>query len=309
MVDRHPVRLTVPQRRGKSLPSKPQQPQPKKTCFIVGPIGEADSATRRLADWLLHGVIKPVLEAEEFDYSVKRADEDADPGSITSAVISDLTTADLVIADLTGFNPNAFYELGVRHALRKPVIHIIAEPVKLPFDNADQRTIFVDFGDFHNLTRAKARLELSVRAVNAAGYQITNPVVQAGAIMELRDSADPKDQLIASLEERLLKLERMNDGAREVESFRKANGTSSLRLVKGDGQRNIGAFTPQAYDDAVLAAKLSLFNFETLNPETRSLLQDAVDGLSSSHTGLRSLSEADLTEQIKKFGNKNPSNP
>jgi hypothetical protein len=189
------------------MPAKPEPKPQQKVCFIVGPIGEDNSPVRLLADWMLHGVIKPVLEAEEFGYLVKRADHEAEPGSIASAVINELTSADLVVADLTGFNPNAFYELGIRHTLRLPVIHMIAESVKLPFDNADQRTIFVDFADFHKTEKAKVSLASAVRAINADGYELTNPVIQAVGLKELRASSDPKDRVIASLEERLARLE------------------------------------------------------------------------------------------------------
>lgn len=189
------------------MPDETPPLPPQRLCFIVGPIGEENSPVRLLADWMLHGVIKPVLESDEFNYRVKRADHDAEPGSIASAVINDLTSAELVVADLTGFNPNAFYELGIRHTLRLPVVHMIAESVKLPFDNADQRTIFVDFADFHKTEKAKIQLAAAVRAINTEGYELTNPVVQAVGLKELRASADPKDRVIASLEERLTFLE------------------------------------------------------------------------------------------------------
>ena len=46
-----------------------------------------------------------------------------------------LITADVVIADLSTNNPNAFYELGVRHALRPKTTIVIAEnELKPPFD-------------------------------------------------------------------------------------------------------------------------------------------------------------------------------
>jgi hypothetical protein len=91
--------------------------------------------------------------------------------------------------------------------MRLPVVHMIAESVKLPFDNADQRTIFVDFADFHKTEKAKESLANAVRAINADGYELTNPVIQAVGLKELRASSDPKDRVIASLEERLTNLE------------------------------------------------------------------------------------------------------
>ena len=42
--------------------------------------------------------------------------------------------ADLVLAVLTDFNTNVWYELGIRHALRKGTIMVIEERQKLPFD-------------------------------------------------------------------------------------------------------------------------------------------------------------------------------
>ena len=104
-------------------------------CFVVGPIGKDGSPERKHADLLLHAVIKEVLEAEEFGYKVKRADEDADPGMIGDRVISDIIHAELVVADLTDLNPSAFYELGIRHSTLKPTIHVARTDTNLPFDN------------------------------------------------------------------------------------------------------------------------------------------------------------------------------
>jgi hypothetical protein len=73
-------------------------------CFVIGPIGKDRSPERKHADLLLHAVIKHVLEAQEFGYKVRRADEDADPGMIGDRVISDIINADLVVADLTNMN-------------------------------------------------------------------------------------------------------------------------------------------------------------------------------------------------------------
>lgn len=182
--------------------------QQAKSCFIIGPIGTEGSAARRLADWLLHGIFRPVLEGPEFGYTVKRADDDAEPGSIANAIIMDIIGADLVVADLTGFNPNVFYELGIRHAIQLPTIHVIAERVDLPFDNKDQRTIFIDIGDITSVNSGKERLRKAVLALSEANYKISNPFTQARALNALQDSADPRDQVIANLERRLDKIEK-----------------------------------------------------------------------------------------------------
>ncbi len=54
---------------------------------------------------------------------------------------------DPVVADLTGLNANAFYELGIRHSAEKPVIHIAKAHTPLPFDNFGHRVTFVDVAE------------------------------------------------------------------------------------------------------------------------------------------------------------------
>jgi hypothetical protein len=46
----------------------------------------------------------------------------------------DLQTADLVVADLTGANPNVYYELALRHSTAKPFVHLAREGTEIPFD-------------------------------------------------------------------------------------------------------------------------------------------------------------------------------
>lgn len=91
-------------------------PNSGKSCFVIGPIGLAGSEMRAHADLLLNLVIKEVLETPEFGFAVKRADEDADPGMINDRVIQDILNSELAVADLSFLRPNAFYELGIRHA-------------------------------------------------------------------------------------------------------------------------------------------------------------------------------------------------
>jgi len=52
---------------------------------------------------------------------VIRADKISEPGIITTQIIGHIVDAELVIADLTDKNPNVFYELAIRHAIRNPI--------------------------------------------------------------------------------------------------------------------------------------------------------------------------------------------
>ena len=58
---------------------------PNKTCFEIAPIGPEDSATRKRSDKVLRHIIRPVVES--LGYEAVRADEIAEPGSITNQVI------------------------------------------------------------------------------------------------------------------------------------------------------------------------------------------------------------------------------
>jgi hypothetical protein len=59
--------------------AEPSNPKTQ-LCFVLGPIGKDGSSERKHSDLLLNAIIKHVLQKEEFGYTVKRADEDADPG-------------------------------------------------------------------------------------------------------------------------------------------------------------------------------------------------------------------------------------
>jgi len=104
---------------------------------------------------------------------VKRADEDSDPGMIGDRMISDVINAELIVADLTDLNPNAFYELGIRHSTEKPMIHIARSGTDLPFDAVPHRTIFVDLTDWHSIERRRARLADCARAIKSLDYKVS----------------------------------------------------------------------------------------------------------------------------------------
>lgn len=176
-------------------------------CFVIGPIGKEGTAERKHADLLLYSLIKHVLENEEFNYKVKRADEDADPGMIGDRVVTDIIQAPLVVADLTDLNPNAFYELGIRHSTELPTIHVAKAGTLLPFDNVAHRTIFIDLTDWHSIEQARVRLAESVRAILAPSYKVSNPITQANASFKMRQSEDPRDRVLAEMQERMAAFE------------------------------------------------------------------------------------------------------
>src|SRR5450631_3475402 len=141
----------------------------KKLCFIVSPIGKPDSEVRIHADWVLDGVIRPVMNKFP-DFIVKRADDDSRPGLIDIHLIDDLLNAELVIADLSLLNPNVFYEIGIRHMAQKPIIHMQLASENVPFDVSLYRAIKFSLAKHRDVEAAKSELEKAVQAVLVMGY-------------------------------------------------------------------------------------------------------------------------------------------
>ena len=83
-------------------------------------------------------------------FEVSRADDIRSSQSIMKDIVRGIAESDLIVADLTGSNPNVYYELGLAHSLRKPVIILTQEMKDLPFDLRAYRVIsygthFTDF--------------------------------------------------------------------------------------------------------------------------------------------------------------------
>ena len=147
------------------------------TCFFISRIGEAGSPEREFSDKLLKYIIEPVLKQSGYENPL-RADHITQPGVITTQVFTHLWDDDLVIADLTGTNPNVFYELAVRHIRRKPFVHMIQVGEKIPFDIAPNRTIEFDF-DGEKAELAKSALGAMIKGLSDDPATLQTPLSAA----------------------------------------------------------------------------------------------------------------------------------
>ena len=78
-------------------------------------------------------------------YNVKRADDFYRSTDILADILNSISDADIIIADLTGRNPNVFYELGIAHRNNiKNVILICQKEDDIPFDLRGKRTILYE---------------------------------------------------------------------------------------------------------------------------------------------------------------------
>jgi hypothetical protein len=119
--------------------------------------------------------------------------------------------ADLVIADLSKLNPNAFYEIGIRHMAQKPIIHMQLSDEKPPFDVSLYRAIKFALRRPNDLKDARSKLREQVTAVLAEDYVVENPVTNARGRLNLDQHATPAQQVLVEqmrgIQERLSTLE------------------------------------------------------------------------------------------------------
>ncbi len=142
---------------------------PKRTCFLICPIGDQGSDIRKNSDDLLELVILPALE--RFNFEVVRADRIPKASVITTEIIQHVQNADLCIIDLTGSNPNVFYECGRRHETGKPYIQLIRKGDNLPFDLSGIRTIDYDMTSPRTTRDSVLTIQEYVEELEKAGFQ------------------------------------------------------------------------------------------------------------------------------------------
>src|SRR5581483_9826338 len=145
----------------------------KQVCFVVMGFGKkTDYPTGRVIDLdkSYQYIIKPAAIAAGLD--CKRADEIIHSGTIDVPMYEQLLTADVVVADVSTSNCNAFYELGVRHALRPYTTITIAEDkMVFPFDMnhvAIRKYQHLGEGiDFAEVMRMQGELKEAIRIIAA----------------------------------------------------------------------------------------------------------------------------------------------
>lgn len=102
-------------------------------CFVLMPFDKKYAS-------LYAKVIKPVVRRNGLH--CERADNIFSAAAIVQDVWVSINKARIVIADMTGRNSNVFYEIGLSHALRQPVILLSQERKDIPFDVRHIRYIF-----------------------------------------------------------------------------------------------------------------------------------------------------------------------
>jgi predicted nucleotide-binding protein len=171
----------------------------KRTCFLIGPTGRSGSETQERFDWLYQEIVKPT--AERCGYDVTRPDELSGPGLISAQIIQRIFDADVVVADISGSNPNVMYELGVRHSTQKPVIQLANKLDRIPFDLAGLRVITYEATSALALADAQSKLTEMLETIDTDWDGRMSPVSGASALRMLRQPPEvPSDRSIVGAE-------------------------------------------------------------------------------------------------------------
>ncbi len=147
-------------------------------CFYIAPIGQEGSEQRKHSDLFLGTIVEPALET--FGLRVIRADAIDKPGVITRQVLDYIMKSRLVVADLSFHNPNVFYELALRHAVKLPIVQIIRTGDSMPFDVNQMRTIHIDTTDIYSfaprIDSYRAEVANQVRRALEPDHVVDTPI-------------------------------------------------------------------------------------------------------------------------------------
>jgi hypothetical protein len=265
----------------------------KKRCFVVMGFGmKTDYATGRMLDLnkSYRLLIKPVVENKGLECI--RADEIIHSGVIDVPMYTELLKADVVIADLSTANVNAFYELGIRHALR-PFSTIVISEDKLtyPFDlNHIVIRSYTHLGnaiDFEEVERFRGVLDQALQQV----LDSQQPDTDSPVYTFLKELAPP------SLRETVLMAAPQQNGVSRGAAAAAPETGKALSLIIEEGEQaidesnfdlakerfesalNIGQKSKDqlsCVNDSYLIQRLAMATYKTQKPDKITALHDAL---------------------------------
>ena len=180
-------------------------------------------------------IINPVLLSLGYDEAI-RVDAVNEIGNINTTVINHLEQDELVIVDMSGHNPNVFYEFGYRTALNLPLIPFISEDDDIPFDVTTLRTIKYSLNDLEKTESVKKKLAETIRSLKTEIDNVekdaplkTNDSISATSLLSIQDKLDEiitlinkrNDDEIDKISEQIAKYSKpaLSDDAQMMQTF------------------------------------------------------------------------------------------
>lgn len=149
-----------------------------KTCFVIMPFGEKKDIDGQPVnfDVIYKDFIKDAVEG--LNLKCIRCDEIAEAGWIHSKMFEYIFSADVAVVDITSLNPNVFYELGIRHALKKSVTVLIRKAgTPTPFNIQGFQMLEYKPDDSQNLESGKQKIREFIKN-GIAGQVLDSPIYE-----------------------------------------------------------------------------------------------------------------------------------
>ena len=169
---------------------KAAQEAKRDICFTIMPFGG-------WFDTYYESIYCPAIEAAGLD--PKRADDLMRPSTIVHDIWAYTCDAKIILADLTGQNPNVFYELGLAHAVAKPAILLTESLSDVPFDLRALRVIEFSKSAPDWGAELKEQIEQSLKEVLQSPLESVLP-----AFLNVRDGT--KKPVVAEHEKELIEI-------------------------------------------------------------------------------------------------------
>lgn len=189
----------------------------EKKCLVIMPFDDKLNIIYELA-------IEPAVMAE--GYECIRVDKLPGGGNILKEIIEQVHKAKVVIADLTGNNPNVFYELGISHGLMNNVIMLVQDIKLLPFDLRNYKIVQygMDVGDDKIL---KEKIIEGLQSLDQWGPK-SNPIetflspderpVSGSAYQQVKQALEKAERDLESARNDLRKIEAHHEKYKDLEA-------------------------------------------------------------------------------------------
>lgn len=244
----------------------------EKTCFVIIGFGKKmDHANGREIDLdkTYKYIIEPVFK--RLGFVCYRASDISHSGVIDKPMYDNILKADFVVADLTTFNPNVLYELGVRHAVRKHTTIVISDDRHvLPFDlshvNIDKYQHLgngIDHGEvnrFSDYLEAKVKQLLEEPEVDSPLYTLY-PELQMPMFTQRE---------VNKIKENIRETGSLSDYITMAEDFKRSNDyKSAIRVLMQAKKLN--------QDNILVTQRLALCTYKSELPDPKQALLTATE--------------------------------
>ena len=135
----------------------------KKRCFVIMPFSDTEHHTNEY--WTRHfkSYLKPLIEKSG---EIEGSRSEPLRGDISSKIITDLVSSEIVVADLTDHNPNVFWELGVRQSFKYCTVTIAEKGTQIPFHFSHKGILFYNGEHLDNEEFEKSFLACLTDCIN-----------------------------------------------------------------------------------------------------------------------------------------------